>query len=412
MATGKQGSSQQASEDFPILCETCLGPNPYIRMMKENYGTSCKVCERPFTSFRWRPSGEGMRAKKTEICQTCARAKNVCQTCLLDLEYGLPVQVRDASLATRDRQLTIIPKSEGTLEYTASQTEKAIQTGKIDEVYKNGKVNNIAEISKRKGPPRYERNLARVCSFFIKGKCTRGLYCPFRHEMPDKDRDETLGKQILRDRYYGVNDPVAVKILHRAGVSSDGKLTNLPKRPDNYQKQSQNPPELPQDTSIKTLFISGVTENVKEDHIHGIFVNLDGLRHVNMRIDRGFAFVEFDTRQKAEVAILACHGAHLINGAKLNVNWGRARKKRPFNETTPSSMPVPAHVTTDTDYIEQQHSNIGEGTADVNTSGSAEVPQSWKEPSVKRSKPGDEPTDAEAARQDDEQIAAIAACAT
>ena len=29
-----------------------------------------------------------MRYKKTEVCQTCAKLKNVCQTCLLDLEYG------------------------------------------------------------------------------------------------------------------------------------------------------------------------------------------------------------------------------------------------------------------------------------------------------------------------------------
>ena len=29
-----------------------------------------------------------MRFKKTEVCQTCAKLKNVCQTCLLDLQYG------------------------------------------------------------------------------------------------------------------------------------------------------------------------------------------------------------------------------------------------------------------------------------------------------------------------------------
>lgn len=79
-------------QDFPILCQTCLGDNPYIRMTKERYGKECKICTRPFTVFRWCP-GACMRFKKTEVCQTCAKVKNVCQTCLLDLEYGLPTQV-------------------------------------------------------------------------------------------------------------------------------------------------------------------------------------------------------------------------------------------------------------------------------------------------------------------------------
>ena len=54
---------------------------------KEKYGKECKICARPFTVFRWCP-GARMRFKKTEVCQTCSKIKNVCQTCLLDLEYG------------------------------------------------------------------------------------------------------------------------------------------------------------------------------------------------------------------------------------------------------------------------------------------------------------------------------------
>lgn len=137
------------SAEFPILCETCLGPNPYVRMTKEHYGKvqqllivfadhihgsfglyvspcevccmcwgaksnfcpqcgcaqECKICERPFTVFRWCP-GAGMRFKKTEVCQTCAKLKNVCQTCLLDLQYGLPTQVRDAALGMTEEMPT------------------------------------------------------------------------------------------------------------------------------------------------------------------------------------------------------------------------------------------------------------------------------------------------------------------
>ncbi|EGN93304.1 hypothetical protein SERLA73DRAFT_145862, partial [Serpula lacrymans var. lacrymans S7.3] len=68
--------------EFPILCETCLGDNPFIRMVKQEFGRSCGTCARPFTVFRWNP-GSGMRYKATVICQTCAKVKNVCQTCLL-----------------------------------------------------------------------------------------------------------------------------------------------------------------------------------------------------------------------------------------------------------------------------------------------------------------------------------------
>ena len=98
--------------DFPILCQTCLGDNPYIRMTKEKYGKECKICTRPHTVFRWCP-GAKMRFKKTEVCQTCAKLKNICQTCLLDLEYGLPVQVRDAALKIKDD----LPRSDVNREY-------------------------------------------------------------------------------------------------------------------------------------------------------------------------------------------------------------------------------------------------------------------------------------------------------
>jgi len=48
-----------------------------IKQMKDQFGAECKICQRPFTVFRWKAGTKG-RFKRTEICQTCAKLKNVC----------------------------------------------------------------------------------------------------------------------------------------------------------------------------------------------------------------------------------------------------------------------------------------------------------------------------------------------
>jgi len=89
---------------------------------KQEYGRSCGTCARPFTVFRWNP-GSGARFKTTVICQTCAKIKNVCQTCLLDLEYGLPTQVRDTALGLQNEA----PTSDINREYYAQNMEGKVR---------------------------------------------------------------------------------------------------------------------------------------------------------------------------------------------------------------------------------------------------------------------------------------------
>lgn len=55
-----------------------VGGGGVFLQTKANFDKECKVCTRPFTVFRWRP-GRDARHKKTEICQTCSKLKNVCQ---------------------------------------------------------------------------------------------------------------------------------------------------------------------------------------------------------------------------------------------------------------------------------------------------------------------------------------------
>lgn len=50
------GPNKQGWEmsEFPSICETCLGNNPYLKMMKDKFGDECKICKRPYTVFKWK----------------------------------------------------------------------------------------------------------------------------------------------------------------------------------------------------------------------------------------------------------------------------------------------------------------------------------------------------------------------
>ncbi|XP_073960617.1 pre-mRNA-splicing factor RBM22-like isoform X2 [Choristoneura fumiferana] len=195
---------------------------------KEKYGKECKICVRSFTGFRWCP-GSRMRCKKTEICQTCSNIKNVCQTCLLDLEYGLPVQVRDAALKMQNDLPHNEVNKEHYIQNLDSQMSKFDSTKSSNSALKSKGASDLL-LKLARTAPFYKRNQPRVCSFWMKGECRRGEKCPYRHVKPTAPNDP-LADQNIKDRYYGINDPVAQKLLRRATpampVPDDKTVTTL-----------------------------------------------------------------------------------------------------------------------------------------------------------------------------------------
>ena len=115
LTTADTTGGARLGDDFPIICSSCLGPNPYVRMLKvcasysvrrshgrrlnqsrrlqDKMGKACRISGHPFTAFRWQ--GEHKRWKETIVSPEAARDKNCCQACLNDLEYGVSFHVRD-----------------------------------------------------------------------------------------------------------------------------------------------------------------------------------------------------------------------------------------------------------------------------------------------------------------------------
>jgi len=293
-------------------------------MQRMVYGGTCNISGRPYTVFRWRP-GRDARYKKTIICQEVAKAKNVCQVCLLDLEYGLPVQVRDKLSGV---EIEDIPHSDVNKEY---MLELHKSTGQLGQQYKQ-MPKNEALMKLKRDAPNYKRNLSPVCTFFIRGQCNRGKECPFRHEMP---ADNDLTEQNIKDRYYGVNDPVAEKILERA---------------EKFPKTT--PPE---DPSITTLYVGALPDDVTEEDLRDQFYAYGELASVRVVPAKKCGFVTYASRDDAERTMEALETRLAIKGMPCTLMWSK-----PQVPHRPASDPVPSvESTSETLYPSMDPSAMG-----------------------------------------------------
>jgi len=262
--------------------------------------------------------------------------KNICQCCLLDLEFGLPVQVRDKYSADSGQMPN--PTSREGIAYQIqaqlsaqaaigdSSQPLAIESGSgASRLSANPELQRLARTT-----PYYDRNQSPICSFFQKGECNRGDSCPYRHEKKVPSTTQQQKSHNIQDRFHGVSDPVAQKILKSAST----RLANFP-----------SPPE---DNSITTLFITGLPENVNEERcMHFIetqFKEYGNILKIKIVKAAKVGFVEFENRLDAEKAISEKFNhpsMTFVDGeitSRLKVSWARPK-------TSPgasSSVPYPS----------------------------------------------------------------------
>jgi len=355
--TANVESAFQNLDDFPQICETCLGPNPFVRMMKMPMSRECKVSSRPYTAFRFKP-GSNARYKETVISKEVALAKNICQVCLFDMDYQLPVAVRDELLGVNGAdELADVPQSDINKEYYWNQKREAIEHGAVNPMIagsggamRGGGAGGapdrrIAQLART--TPYYERNRAKPCSFWIKGSCTRVGWgdCPYRpcngdfrfpelNAHPEKlaelqklladigpaeamiRADEETKKLIhesqcgnrdtkIRDRYYGVNDPLANKMI--------AKMKEQPGL------------EPPEDKSITPLYVGGVTSDISEKDLRDEFYAYGELKDIRMAPRNNCAFVSYTTRDAAEEAAERLSNRLIVKGIRLKLMWGKPK---------------------------------------------------------------------------------------
>jgi hypothetical protein len=172
-------------------------------MTKLPYGQKlCKVGKVPYQGFRWKAGPSG-RYKETVISAVIAKERNICQACLNDLQFGLPVGVRDHLLKDQNKAQLSLPQSDVGAMYRYDQLAHA-QEGhgpggaeaslSADYVNANNvsQANQLAQFSHLKNAPERRsgataaattafRNLPKLCTFWLQGTCNRCKRgCPYR----------------------------------------------------------------------------------------------------------------------------------------------------------------------------------------------------------------------------------------
>jgi pre-mRNA-splicing factor RBM22/SLT11 len=291
------------STDFPSICEKCLPQNPYVRMIKEDYAEECKLCTRPFTVFGWYADRSQARKRRTMICLTCARLKNCCQGCMLDLSFGLPLAVRDAAL----KMVAPGPQSDINREYFAQNNERLIEEGKVGaDAYEktDEKARDLL------------RRLAASKPYFRKGRAV---------DESEVEQERLAGGNPAVGA--GVGGPGPIRTRDSRAAAAAGAKTKGGKGRGTFPSAAQLPPTPkdwlpPDDTNIMSLFVTGVEDDLPEFKIRDFFKVHGKIKSLVCSHMSHCAFVNYETRDAAEKAAAACQGRAVIAGCPLRVRWG------------------------------------------------------------------------------------------
>lgn len=134
----------------------------------------------------------------------------------------------------------------------------------------------------------------------MKGCCNRGLECPYRHSIPLFGQ---MTRKNYHDRYNGVKDPVANKMLSR--------VANM---------YALKPPN---NKSITTIFIGNITSKITAAMIKEKLYPYGEIQAIRILYKRNCAFVTFCSRSDADKAVSSMSSRVIIEGNSLTIRWSK-----------------------------------------------------------------------------------------
>ncbi|CAG2062733.1 unnamed protein product [Timema podura] len=108
-------------------------------------------------------------------------------------------------------------------------------------------------------------------------------------------------------KYYGINDPVAEKLMRRASA--------MPKL------------EAPEDKTITTLYVGNLGDKLTEKDLRDHFYQYGEVRSITLVPRQQCAFIQFTHRLAAEAASERTFNKLILGGRRLTIKWGRSQAK-------------------------------------------------------------------------------------
>jgi pre-mRNA-splicing factor RBM22/SLT11 len=260
----------ELGEDFPVICDACLGPNPYTRMIKQPMAKECRISGQPFTGFRWQ--GALKRWKETLVCSTVARDKNCCQACLNDLEYAVPFHVRDQVMEALGDET---PSSDVSKEfYWANKRQRALDVA-------NGAGSSLT------GPGGF-------------------------------DTYEKLQGSVDKLRELAALSTAPVSWSERRAPMTADEQERLRQR----RLAEKRPPA---DQSVTSLYVGGVPPSATKQDLLPYFLAYGAVKELTVDAQRLAAIVTYRERGHAETACAALYNNFTYKGSRLRVSWARRK---------------------------------------------------------------------------------------
>lgn len=227
---------------------------------------------------------------------------------MLDLSFGLPIVVRDAAL----KMVAPGPQSDINKQFYAQNHEKEIEEGRgAVEAYEKTDEKARELLRRLANSEPYYKKQRRIEA---EGEDSR---------VPGQKALQPAGSGPIRPRDSKLAGAVAARGGARGGRGGARGRGTFPGTAQLAPRAEDIRP--PQDPNIRTLFVTGVEDDLPEHEIRTHFAKFGTIISMICSHRAHAAYVSYQSRAGAEAAAEACQGKAVVKGVPLRVQWGKPK---------------------------------------------------------------------------------------